>query len=534
MVDIPEPLASHIFMMSGFRIENFHEICRLCLVKDTKMSSIFHESLPQRITSVAAFEVIEGDGLPALICHNCSQEVDRFYEFKVMCQTSDTILRKCIERHSSDSTQEEEDGNEAELEVSEKLESTEQDDTKHIKIFKEDYKLHVQVASAPQRNTTNEVDNLHRSRNISPGMTVKKELKRRHHNKSVLRVKRIRSGIAVKSKSIDEVEDLPYLCTICSKSFPKRDNLRKHQIVHRGEKPYLCEECGKSFVRKQDLNVHRRYHLGVRPYPCGLCEKTFHSYSGLKNHENRHNGVKPFLCNHCGKTFGQKSQLTNHERVHTHEKPYSCLLCEKTFTTLTNLKTHQKRHTGINEFTCGICSKAFFTKCGLERHALLHTGLKAFSCELCDLSFFTKSELTRHMRYHKGEKRFTCKQCNKSFIENQHLVIHERIHSGDRPYDCQICNKSFYTKSKLNRHMRTHPAIKDPSPEAETPEKPKLCDASAMKDPCFESELATEQKYCDIPGIKNLCFEPELRMEPKQQEPSFDYITCPWAETQIT
>lgn len=109
----------------------------------------------------------------------------------------------------------------------------------------------------------------------------------------------------------------PFICKICSKSFSKRDNLKKHEIIHRGEKPYLCEECGKSFARKQDLNVHRRYHSGVRPYACSLCDKTFHSYSGLKSHENRHNGIKPFLCNACGKTFVQKSQLTNHERVHT-------------------------------------------------------------------------------------------------------------------------------------------------------------------------------------------------------------------------
>lgn len=109
----------------------------------------------------------------------------------------------------------------------------------------------------------------------------------------------------------------PFICKICSKSFSKRDNLKKHEIIHRGEKPYLCEECGKSFARKQDLNVHRRYHSGVRPYACSLCDKKFHSYSGLKSHQNRHNGIKPFLCNACGKTFVQKSQLTNHERVHT-------------------------------------------------------------------------------------------------------------------------------------------------------------------------------------------------------------------------
>ena len=121
----------------------------------------------------------------------------------------------------------------------------------------------------------------------------------------------------------------PFICKICSKSFSKRDNLKKHEIIHRGEKPYLCEECGKSFARKQDLNVHRRYHSGIRPYACSLCDKTFHSYSGLKSHENRHNGIKPFLCNACGKTFVQKSQLTNHERVHTQVSILACAVWEQ-------------------------------------------------------------------------------------------------------------------------------------------------------------------------------------------------------------
>lgn len=49
------------------------------------------------------FQVVLGDGLPELICHECALHVDGWYKFKKQCQNSDATLRQYISRQHLDS-----------------------------------------------------------------------------------------------------------------------------------------------------------------------------------------------------------------------------------------------------------------------------------------------------------------------------------------------------------------------------------------------------------------------------------------------
>ncbi|VDN95216.1 unnamed protein product [Brugia pahangi] len=52
-------------------------------------------------------------------------------------------------------------------------------------------------------------------------------------------------------------------CDICGKEV---SNMKKHTMVHNGEKPYSCPVCGKSYVRKSDLHIHTAIHgMNSRP-----------------------------------------------------------------------------------------------------------------------------------------------------------------------------------------------------------------------------------------------------------------------------
>jgi uncharacterized Zn-finger protein len=63
------------------------------------------------------------------------------------------------------------------------------------------------------------------------------------------------------------IHDPPrYKCAQCEKMFYDRTKLRRHQIVHSGEKRYECGICGTKFTLEQNLRVHMRIHQNFTPF----------------------------------------------------------------------------------------------------------------------------------------------------------------------------------------------------------------------------------------------------------------------------
>ncbi|KAM3623147.1 uncharacterized protein V6R79_007623 [Siganus canaliculatus] len=53
-----------------------------------------------------------------------------------------------------------------------------------------------------------------------------------------------------------------YECLACGRAFSHNSHLRRHLVIHSGNKPYKCFICGRGFTQSGNLKTHMKVHRG--------------------------------------------------------------------------------------------------------------------------------------------------------------------------------------------------------------------------------------------------------------------------------
>lgn len=204
----------------------------------------------------------------------------------------------------------------------------------------------------------------------------------------------------VKTKGALKSKGAPrFQCLVCDRWLSNYNSLKRHTLLHTGERPFKCSFCSKTYIQSHHLQKHElghRYPIkrpkgsvsssvsGSSPeseYSCGVCNMTFSGQRHLQYHLTMHDTSRPFKCNVCGMRFLKKGHLDYHMQTHT-EKRYACHYCNKKFNRSQYLDQHMLVHlredtytnsvTGEVKYMCKYCPKVCRSLSGLTRHQAIH------------------------------------------------------------------------------------------------------------------------------------------------------------------
>ncbi|XP_069193719.1 zinc finger protein 425-like [Procambarus clarkii] len=82
-------------------------------------------------------------------------------------------------------------------------------------------------------------------------------------------------------------------CPQCPKVFTCPGSVKRHMLVHSGDKPHECPECGKKFSRLGSMKRHMMVHAAERPFQCAECDKKIRERGNIIKHMLVHSGDAP-------------------------------------------------------------------------------------------------------------------------------------------------------------------------------------------------------------------------------------------------
>ncbi|CAG9817304.1 unnamed protein product [Phaedon cochleariae] len=466
--------------------------CRCCLGNNgtTDLFLTIHADflLCDLYSTLSQLELNEDDGLPKMLCSNCTNLVIQFNAFRKQAQESETYLRNALlnsmkegDEFIAEAQSRDNDvktgNNDIILEnndiILENNDITGHDDITENDDINQFLQEVITIESDTESSCEKTICGLKFDTHSAYQIHRKKEARQETNKKQVTICQKPIGSYELKDHLNFHTNGRPHKCQTCSETFRFRSSLTCHEFQHTGKKPHFCHICGMSFVQASTLTGHMHTHygeIGEKPFMCNICGRGFVENLELDNHINKVHTMKngdgiinssDLQCMECNKAFSSKSGLNQHKKTHC-ERKFLCGECGKKFTTKTLLSSHLKTHSGVRPYPCHVCGKSFAQSSSLDKHILVHTGEKPVLCILCGKRFAQQSHLIYHMRRHSGEKPYRCTYCDKMFSHSGTLKVHTRIHTGEKPFVCHICSRGFYDSSSMKKHIvKVHAAEVD-------------------------------------------------------------------------